>query len=211
MTIRLAVLLSGSGSTLQNLIDRIAGKSLDAQISCVIASKANAYGLERARTADIPAYPVPRTEFSSQNAFNKAIWDVLERYEIDLIVLAGFMHLLDVPASFANRIMNVHPALIPAFCGHKMYGNHVHKAVLDYGAKITGATVHFVDAEYDNGPIILQESVPVYDHDTVESLADRVQALERELYPQAIALYAARRLKVEGRVVRICPEETCSA
>lgn len=207
MTIRLAVLLSGSGSTLQNLIERIAGKSLDAQISCVIASKAEAYGLERAKAAQIPAHAVPRKDFSSQQDFNDAIWKILDGYEVDLIVLAGFMHLLDVPPAFYNRIMNVHPALIPAFCGHKMYGNHVHKAVLDYGAKITGATVHFVDAIYDNGPIILQDSVPVYDEDTVESLADRVQALERELYPQAIALYGAGRLRVEGRIVHISPEQ----
>ncbi|NLN93655.1 MAG: phosphoribosylglycinamide formyltransferase [Candidatus Hydrogenedens sp.] len=206
MTIRLAVLLSGSGSTLQNLIDRIAGKSLNAQISCVIASKAEAYGLERATAAGIPVHAVPRKEFSTQAEFNEAIWTILKDYEIDLIVLAGFMHLLDVPSAFHNRIMNVHPALIPAFCGHKMYGNHVHKAVLDYGAKITGATVHFVDAIYDNGPIILQQSVPVLNDDTVESLADRVQELERELYPRAIELYGAGRLRVDGRIVHISPE-----
>ncbi|OQB34210.1 MAG: Phosphoribosylglycinamide formyltransferase [Candidatus Hydrogenedentes bacterium ADurb.Bin170] len=206
MTIRLAVLLSGSGSTLQNLIDRITGKTLDAQISCVIASRKDAYGLVRADKAAIPSYAVPRTDYSTQKDFNAAIWEHLGRHEVDLIVLAGFMHLLEVPPAFANRIMNVHPALIPAFCGHKMYGNHVHKAVLAYGAKITGATVHFVDSLYDHGPIILQDSVPVTPEDTVESLANRVQALERELYPKAIALYAAGRLSVDGRVVHILPE-----
>jgi len=113
------------------------------------------------------------------------------------------MLLLEVPPDYKDRIMNVHPALIPAFCGHKMYGHHVHEAVLDYGVKISGATVHFVDEMYDHGPIILQESVPVLPGDTADSLADRVQALERKLYPRAIQLFAEGRLQVEGRKVRI--------
>jgi folate-dependent phosphoribosylglycinamide formyltransferase PurN len=121
----------------------------------------------------------------------------------DLVVLAGFMSLIDVPADFQNRIINVHPALIPAFCGHGMYGHHVHEAVINYGAKVSGATVHFVDSEYDHGPIILQGTVPVLDNDTPDTLAERVQALERELYPQAIQLFAEGRLRVVGRRVKI--------
>ena len=203
MPVKLAVLLSGSGTTLQNIIDHIDRGELDAAVTCVISSRHGVYGLERARDHGIPAVTVAFKDHGNTAAFNQAIWDEIRRHNVDLVVLAGFMSLLEVPEAFHNRIMNVHPALVPAFCGKGMYGHHVHEAVLDYGAKVSGATVHFVDQHYDNGPIILQEAVPVLPDDTPDSLADRVQGKERELYPRAIQLFAEGRLSVEGRLVRI--------
>ncbi len=208
MAIRLAVLLSGSGTTLQNIIDHIERGALDATVACVIASRRDAYGLERARKHGIPAMAVPRKDFPDDAAFNDAIWAEVRRHDPDLVVLAGFMLLLHVPGDFRDRIMNIHPALIPAFCGKGMYGHHVHEAVIEHGVKITGATVHFVDEEYDHGPIILQEAVPVLPDDTPDTLAERVQAKERELYPRAIQLFAEGRLRVEGRIVRVMPQAT---
>ena len=205
MAIRLVVLLSGSGTTLQNIIDHIERGALDATVACVIGSRRDAYGLERARKHGIPAVALPRKDFPDDAAFNDAIWAEVRRHEADLVVLAGFMLLLHVRDDFRNRIMNIHPALIPAFCGKGMYGHHVHKAVLEHGVKVTGATVHFVDEEYDHGPIILQEAVPVLPDDTPDTLAERVQAKERELYPRAIQLFAEGRLRVEGRIVRVMP------
>ncbi len=203
MALKIAVLLSGSGTTLQNLIDRRTAGSLDVDFSCVIASRADAYGLERARNHDIPAIALPRRDYETHGIYNEAVWRAIRRHDVDLVVLAGYMLFLEVPEDFTNRIMNVHPALIPAFCGHKMYGHHVHEAVLAYGVKVTGATVHFVDDQYDHGPIILQEAIPVLQDDTPDSLAERVQALERELYPCAIQAFAEGRVTVQGRIVHI--------
>ena len=132
-----------------------------------------------------------------------AIWEEVRKHKVDLVVLAGFMSLLEIPEEFIGRILNIHPALLPSFGGKGMYGHHVHEAVLAYGAKITGATVHFVDAEYDRGPVVLQGAVSVREDDTPDTLAERVQAKERELYVQAIQLFAEGRLKIEGRRVRI--------
>jgi phosphoribosylglycinamide formyltransferase-1 len=200
---KLAVLLSGNGTTLQNLIARINQGRLDAEISCVISSRADAYGLERARKHGIPTAVFVRKHFPDTAAFSAAIWNEVRAHEVDLVVLAGFMCMLDIPEDFTNRIMNVHPALIPAFCGKGMYGHHVYEAVLEHGVKVTGATVHFVDAQYDHGQIILQESVPVLDTDTPDTLAERVQAKERELYPRAIQLFLEKRLRIDGRRVVI--------
>ncbi len=201
--LNIAVLLSGNGSTLQNILDRIDAGTLSARVTCVVASRENVFGLERARNANIPAAAVPRKAFADTASFSAAIWAEVSKHPVDLVVLAGFMSLLNVPDTYRNRIMNVHPALIPAFCGQGMYGHHVHEAVIAYGAKITGVTVHFVDEHYDHGPIILQGPVPVLDGDTADTLAERVQAEERELYPRAIQLFAEGRLSVEGRCVRI--------
>lgn len=203
MTTKLAVLLSGGGTTLQNIIDRIEAGELDAAVLCVISSRRDAYGLERARKHGIPNVAIVRKEYADSHAFNEALWTKVRKYDVDLVLLAGFMCLLEVPQDFVNRVMNVHPALIPAFCGKGLYGHHVHEAVIEYGVKVTGATVHFVDTEYDHGPIILQEAVPVLGDDTPDSLAERVQAKERELYPRAIQLFGEGRLRVEGRHVRI--------
>ncbi|MCK5861552.1 MAG: phosphoribosylglycinamide formyltransferase [Candidatus Hydrogenedentes bacterium] len=203
MTIRLAVLLSGSGTTLQNIIERRDAGELDIEICCVIGSRADAYGLERARSCTIPAVALPYRDYAEHGQYNEAVWQEIRKHDVDLVVLAGYMFFLDVPSDFVNRIMNVHPALIPAFCGHKMYGHHVHEAVLSYGAKVTGATVHFVDDQYDNGPIILQEAIPVLADDTPDRLAERVQELERTLYPRAIQLFAEGRISVAGRKVTV--------
>ncbi len=203
MAINMAVLLSGSGTTLENLMGCIARGDVDATIQCVVGSRKDAFGLERARRNGIPAVAVPKRAYKDTQSFCDAIWQEVNAHPVDLVALAGFMSLLTVPANFTNRIMNVHPALIPAFCGQGMYGHHVHEAVIDYGAKVSGATVHFVDEHYDHGPIILQECVPVLDDDTPETLAERVQAKERELYPKAIQLFAEGRLRVDGRKVYV--------
>lgn len=203
MALRVAVLLSGNGSTLQNIIDQSASGALDVEVVAVLSSREGVFGLERAREAGVSAITVARKSFDTPEAFSETVWRELAPYNVELVVLAGFMSLLEVPVEFANRIMNVHPALIPSFCGKGMYGSRVHQAVLDYGAKITGVTVHFVDNEYDNGPIILQSVIPVLESDTAESLAERVQAEERAVYPQAIQLFAEGRLQVDGRTVSV--------
>ncbi|MGC8739098.1 MAG: phosphoribosylglycinamide formyltransferase [Candidatus Hydrogenedens sp.] len=203
MAINLAVLLSGSGTTLQNLIDRIKAGTLSATIKIVISSKTNAYGLQRAQQNNIPTAVIRPKDYENFYSFNQSLWNTIRQYPVDLVVLAGYLSLIDVPPDFTHRIMNVHPALIPSFCGKGMYGHHVHEAVIQSGVKITGCTVHFVDEHYDHGPIILQEAVPVLDDDTPETLAERVQAKERELYPMAIQLFAEKRLKIEGNKVRI--------
>jgi phosphoribosylglycinamide formyltransferase-1 len=203
MALRLAVLLSGNGSTLQNIIDKIASGIIDAEVVCVIASRPDAFGLERAKTHNIPAFAPSVSARENLEQFNEEIWAKVREHNAELVVLGGFMCLLEVPEDYVNRIINVHPALLPAFGGKGMYGDHVHKAVLEYGAKVSGCTVHFVDAEYDHGPIIMQEAVPVFDTDTHETLAARVQARERELYTRVLQLFAKGRIKVEGRKVKI--------
>ena len=201
---RIAVLLSGSGTSLENLVRHIHKGDLDAEIACVIASRSGAYGLERARVHGIPATAVPRRDYPDASAFNDAVHRELERFGPDLIVLAGFLSKLEL-RGYRGRVMNIHPALTPAFSGEGFYGERVHRAVLEAGVKQSGVTVHFCDDEYDHGPIILQESVPVLEGDSVESLRARVLEKERELYPRAIQLFVEGRLAVEGRRVRILP------
>jgi len=199
----LAVLLSGSGTTLQNFIDRVADGRLDARIRVVISSRADAYGLERARNHDIPAAVVPSRKFRDFDEMSVAVAEELARHRVDLIALAGFMCLFRIPPRHEGRVMNVHPALIPSFCGKGWYGHRVHEAVLKCGCKVSGCTVHFADNEYDHGPIIVQKTVPVLEDDTPDTLAARVQAAEREAFPEAIQLFAEGRLQIEGRVVRV--------
>jgi phosphoribosylglycinamide formyltransferase-1 len=201
--VRLAVLLSGSGTTLQNLIDRIGDGRLCAEIVVVIASRADAGGLARARAAGIPAVAVPRTQFADVDRFNDALHAELARHTFDLIVLGGFLSPFQLRSRYSGRVLNIHPALIPAFCGRGFYGDRVHRAVIESGVKVSGCTVHFADDEYDHGPIVLQEVVRVLDDDTPETLAARVHALETELYPQAIRLWAEGRLHIVGRRVKI--------
>jgi phosphoribosylglycinamide formyltransferase-1 len=205
--IRLAVLLSGAGTSLQNILDRIADGRLNAEVVAVISNNANAFGLERARRAKIPAYAVRGKETGSLAEFSERMFTHCRQARADLVCLAGFLQLIEVPDDFLGRVMNIHPALIPAFCGKGFYGHHVHEAVLAYGAKISGCTVHFADNHYDHGPIILQHSVPVLDDDTPDSLSARVFAAECEAYPEAIQLFAQKRLKIAGRRVRILPEK----
>jgi len=204
-TLRIAVLLSGAGTSLENLLEHIESGRLDAQVVAVIASKAGAAGLERARRRGIPARAIPRREYPDVEAFNDALHAELARHAVDLVALLGFLSPFRTRGRYSGRVINVHPALIPAFSGKGFYGHHVHEAVLESGVKLTGATVHFADDEYDHGPIILQEAVPVLDDDTPDSLAERVQQVERCLVPQAIQLFAEGRLVIEGRRVRIKP------
>ena len=194
---------------MQNLIDRIGDGSLKARIQIVISSHPEAFGLERARERKIPSAVINRNSFKGESAlggFSKAITEELEKYELDLIVMAGFNCLYRIPERYAGKVMNIHPALIPAFCGKGYYGEKVHQAVLEYGVKVTGCTVHFADNSYDHGPIILQRTVPVLNGDTPEGLAERVFKEECIAYPEAIRLFREGRLKVEGRRVRILSE-----
>ena len=208
-TLNLAVLLSGSGRTLENFQQWIAQGRLNARIAIVVSSKRAAYGLIRAQQHGLDAIAVPRMLYGSLEAFNDAINDVLAHYDIDLVVLAGFLSLYRPPAHLVGRVMNIHPALLPAFGGQGLYGDHVHRAVIESGVKVSGCTVHFADEQYDQGPIILQKAVPVEDDDTVETLAARVFAAECEIYPKAIQLYAENRLEIKNKRVSIRPSTPC--
>jgi len=201
--ISLAVLLSGSGTTLQNLIDRIADGRLSARIGVVIGSRPDAFGLERARQAGIPTAVVQRKQCADAAEFSRQIFERVRESGAELVCLAGFLQLLPVPEDFLFRVINIHPSLIPSFCGKGFYGHHVHEAALNYGVKVSGCTVHFADNEYDHGPIILQRTVPVLLDDTADTLAARIFAQECEAYPEAIRLFAEGRLRIEGRRVQV--------
>ncbi len=204
--IRLAVLLSGGGTTLQNLLDRIADGRLQAQVVCVLSNQPHALGITRARQAGIPAAVVESKACASPEEFSERLFRHCRDSRAELVCLAGFLQLVLIPPDFALRVMNIHPALIPAFCGKGFHGRRVHQAVLEAGVKVTGCTVHFADNQYDHGPIILQRAVPVADDDTPETLAARVFAEECTAYPEAIRLFADGRLQVQGRRVRIQEE-----
>ena len=191
---RIAVLLSGEGTSLENLLERIERGEVPGRVVVVLSSKTGAGGLARAERRGIPAVAVPRKQFRDGKAFNDALHAELERFDPELVLLLGFLSPFELRGRYEGRALNVHPALIPAFSGKGFYGRRVHEAVLAAGAKLTGATVHLVDEEYDHGPIVLQKSVPVLDDDTPETLAARVQAVERELLPEAVRLFAAGRL-----------------
>jgi formyltetrahydrofolate-dependent phosphoribosylglycinamide formyltransferase len=207
--LRIAVLLSGTGRTLVNLNDHISA-GLPARVVRVISTRPDVLGVERARLAGIPVEIISRKSFDSVSAFSEAIFQVCRIDSAELVCLAGFLQRLRIPADFAGRVMNIHPSLLPAFGGKGMYGHHVHEAVLEHGVKWTGCTVHFVDDEYDQGPIILQRIVPVLQDDTAEILAERVFAQECAAYPEAIRLFAEGRLRVAGRRV-ICSDGTTFA
>lgn len=204
---RIAVLVSGGGTNLQALIDAQGrGELGGGEIVAVISSKAGAYALERAAKAGIPGYVIPRKEFASNQEMTVALVNKLKTLDIDLVVLAGCMIIFtqELVDAYPNAIMNVHPALIPAFCGKGFYGLHVHEEVLRYGAKLSGATVHFVSEECDGGPIIAQKAVAVLENDTPESLQRRImEEAEWKLLPEAVALFCQGRLAVEGRIVKI--------
>jgi formyltetrahydrofolate-dependent phosphoribosylglycinamide formyltransferase len=206
--IRLAVLLSGNGTTLQNLLDRSAAGRLAGQVVLVVSNRADAYGLKRAEHAGVPTAVVERQECRSREEFSDRLFAHCRQARADLVCLAGFLQLLTIPEDFQGRVLNIHPALIPAFCGKGYYGHHVHEAVLAYGVKWTGCTVHFADNQYDHGPIVLQCIVPVLDNDTPDTLAARVFERECEAYPEAIQLFAEGRLRIEGRRVRIIRHQT---
>lgn len=197
----IAVLISGSGTTLRNLIARGNSGALKIAIRLVVSSHPDAKGLQIASHAGIATSIVERKKHVSSHAFSAAIFDLCRAAQVQLVVMGGFLKYAPIPDDFENRVMNIHPALIPAFCGQGMYGHHVHEAVLAYGAKVSGCTVHFVDNQYDHGPIILQRTVPVLDEDTPESLAARVFAAECDALPDALERYRAGRLRIVGRRV----------
>ncbi len=204
--VRLAVLLSGSGRTLQNFLDRIADGTLAARVVAVVSSRPGVFGLERARDAGIPAVVVNRRAFDDVESFSRAVTAELQGVDTELVALAGFMCMYRIPDCYAGRVINIHPALLPSFGGKGFYGDRVHRAVIKHGCKVTGPTVHFADNEYDTGPIIVQRTVPVLEDDDAHTLADRVFEAELEAFPEAINLFAAGRLRVEGRRVVIAPE-----
>ena len=203
--LRIAVLISGGGTTLANLIGRIDAGSLDVEIRLVVSSTPKAGGLQYAEKAGIPIEVVVRKDFDSREEFSEAIFGPCREAGVELVATGGFLKLMTVPEDFANRVVNIHPALIPSFCGKGMYGHFVHEAVLEYGAKLSGCTIHFADNQYDHGPVILQKAVPVLDDDTPERLAARVFEAECEAYPEALGLIAAGRVRVVGRRVCIAP------
>ncbi len=201
--IRLGVLISGEGTTLRNFLERIAAQRMRAEIPIVIASRADCGGLQRARGAGLRAEVVSRKACRDIEDFSTRIFSILREARVDLVAMAGFLSLIRVPEDFSYRVMNIHNALIPAFCGKGLYGIKVHQSVLARGVKVSGCTVHFADNLYDHGPIICQKAVPVQEGDTPESLAARVFEAECEAYPEAIQLFAEARLEVIDSRVRI--------
>ena len=215
---RLVVLVSGGGTTLQNLIDRTADGRLFARIVGVVASRADSGGIERARRAGIPVTVVPSLKSKSPKSegsepedlrpgdlgletFPQQVWAAVRSFDPELVCLGGWLHLLPIPADYRHKVLNIHPSLLPAFGGKGMYGRHVHEAVLEYGARVTGCTVHFADDTYDTGPIVVQKCVPVKDGDDPDTLAARVFQAECEAYPEAIRMIATGRVTVQGRRV----------
>jgi phosphoribosylglycinamide formyltransferase-1 len=201
--IRLAVCVSGGGTTLQNLIDLIAAKKLRATIVQVVASRPKIAAIPRAEAARIPLALAGRGAKQTPGACSTAVFNPIRRSKADLVILGGFLRLLEIPPEYQGRVMNVHPSLIPAFCGKGFHGAAVHQAVLDAGVKVTGCTVHLADSQYDTGPIIVQRTVPVREDDTAETVARRVFKAECQALPEAIELYAHGQLRVEGKRVRV--------
>jgi formyltetrahydrofolate-dependent phosphoribosylglycinamide formyltransferase len=205
--LKLAVLISGSGRTLKNFIDLAAEGDLPVDIRLVVSSTPKAGGLKFAAEAGIPTVVVRREDHPAGPAgdkpFGDAVFAVCREAAVDYVAMAGFLKLAPVPDDFVGRVLNIHPALIPSFCGPGMYGHRVHQAVLDAGVRVTGCTVHFVDNEYDRGPIIWQQPVPVFDDDTADTLAARVFQTEKEAYPHVLKLLASGRITLDGRRVTL--------
>jgi phosphoribosylglycinamide formyltransferase-1 len=187
--LKLAVLVSGSGTTLQNLIEQIAEEKLDCRIALVVGSRPGLKGLDRARAAQLPTVVIDRREFDSPAAFSREVFSAIDLASVDLVCLAGWLCLLEIPPHYQGRMMNIHPSLLPEFGGKGMYGSRVHQAVLDARRTVSGCTVHYVDGQYDNGPIILQRTCPVHPDDTAETLAARVFEEEKIAYPEAIRIH----------------------
>ena len=199
----LGVLVSGSGTNLQAIIDAIAAGTLDARVAVVISNKGDAYGLERARLAGVPAVHVDPANSENPKGYNREIREVLESHGVELVVMAGYMRLLgaEVLRAFPGAVVNLHPALLPAFPGTTAI-----REAFEWGVKVTGVTVHFADEEFDRGPILCQEPVVVEETDTLETLEARIHEAEHRLLPHAIGLIASGRVRVEGRRVHISEE-----
>ena len=205
--LNIAVLVSGGGTNLQALIDaQNRGEIKNGRITCVIASKPGVYALERAKNNDIATRVIPRKEYDDIASYTRAVTDALLEAKADLVVYAGFMTILDaqVVKAFEGKMMNVHPALIPSFCGKGFYGLHVHEAVLESGVKLTGATVHFVTEDCDAGPIIMQKAIDINNDDTPETLQKRVmEQCEWVILPRAVSLFCEGRIKIIGNKTEI--------
>lgn len=199
-TLRIGVLASGNGSNFQSIIDAINNKTLKAEIAGLITDNPSAFAIERAKKHGIEYLVMRPKEFSSKDEFYRKIAEELKKREVGLVVLAGFMRIVGKPLidAFPNKIMNIHPALLPSFPGL-----HGQKQAVDYGVKISGCTVHFVDEGMDTGPVIMQAAVPVYHNDTEDAISDRILKLEHKIYPEAIRLFSEGKLEVEGRIVKI--------
>lgn len=204
--INIAVLVSGHGrgSNLQAIIDACNDGRITGKVAVVIGVKDDAPAMERARSQGISTVAIRSKDFDSDEAYGARILEVLAEHEIALVCLAGYMRILpsSVVSAYRHRIMNIHPALIPLFCGTGMFGERVHQAAVDYGVKVSGCTVHFVDEGCDTGPIIIQAAVPVLDDDTEETLSARILEQEHRIYPEAIRLFSEGKLKIEGRRVK---------
>jgi len=194
--LKLAVLISGGGTTLTNFLEKQAAGELDIEVPLVIASRHDCSGIAKAEAAGLRCEVLCRRDYENRTEFSAGIFDLCREAQVDLVTLAGFLSLIRIPDDFQYRVMNIHPALIPAFCGHGYYGHKVHEAVVERGVKVSGCTVHFADNEYDHGPIIGQKSVPVKGTDTPDQVADNVFQAECELYPQMIQLFAAGKIKI---------------
>lgn len=201
----IAVLISGRGSNMIALHQAIQRREVHAEIKCAVSSTENAQGLAYAREQGIATSWLENEILHSADLFAKALLEMFLKYHIQLVVLAGFLRKIPdrVVAAYSNKIINIHPALLPAFGGKGMFGRHVHAAVLEYGCKVSGATVHLVSSDYDTGPPILQECVPVFDDDTPETLAARILPIEHKLLPKAVELFAGNKIEIIGRFVRI--------
>lgn len=200
---RLGVLVSGGGRSLENLVLRSRAGTLPADVALVVSNSARAGALERAERLGVPSRVVRPTDHADEAAFGTAVFAALAEAGVDLVVLAGYLVRLPMPAAWAGRVLNIHPSLLPAFGGRGFYGHHVHDAVVRAGVKVTGCTVHFVDEEYDRGPILLQRTVPVRFEDDADAVAARVFEAEKEALPEAIRLVVERRVDVEGGRVRV--------
>ena len=207
---RIAVLISGGGSTMMNLHRHIEDGELSAKICLMIASR-QCTGIEKGQAAGIPAMLLSPKKFASVTDYSDAVFEEIRNVNADVVLLAGFLSRIIIPHDFMNRVINIHPSLIPAFCGHGMYGHHVHEAVLNRGCKVSGCTVHFCDNEYDHGPIILQKVVSVMADDDADTLASRVQAAEREAFPEAVKLFVQGRLEIRGRMVHVLDKPSAAA
>lgn len=203
--VKIGVLISGGGTNLQSIIDNVKNGSINGEIKLVVSNREEAYGLTRGRDAGIESIYLDIKLFSSEGEYNLELIKEFKKRDIELIVLAGYLKVLskEFIEEFSGRIINIHPSLIPSFCGKGYYGENVHRRVLDYGVKVTGATVHFVDEGTDTGPIILQDIVYVDNEDTIDSLKEKVLKIEHKLLVQAIKLYCEKRLTIEGRKVII--------
>jgi len=203
--LRLAILASGRGSNFEAILNNIKKGNLDASIQVVISNKSTAGALEIATNNGIPAIHISRKQYPAQEQFDNRLLSILDEYQANFVVLAGYLTMLSpfIVRKFKNRILNIHPALLPSFGGKGMYGIHVHEAVLEYGCKVSGVTVHLVDEEYDTGPPVLQRCVPVKNNDTPQTLAQRVVQVEHQIYTEALKLFAQDRIEINGRKVKI--------